>query len=790
MPPPPSPLAHRRSKPSSFHLDTPSCGPRKMSLSKAETFHQPSSPATEDDPVFSIAHLQKRSTTYSRSSFASWLFNGRETAADAIADFEATFSGARGSRPATRRRSARDFEDSLLAKAQRISSPVDSGIGSSIGSPSEKNLSSTLEKALDLTSNKDSALGDSLSGSVAENLVQGWLRRCVYICASGVNTSLTDTNSAKASSTRSQKTSRSSLPAPLTIIRYPLPSSKKKTTTQPLLSQFGRRQIYKRLFAPLLQESRFEDFRPIIAGTRKNNNLQCLRDIEQALINQPVVSTTYPLLTKSRSNSTRKSLTVTASEYRAFGELTVQLVVDTFQHLSESEQRRSTDRAYESGYFLDLVQQVQQLAAHIGSSNTSVEDESAPSAEDEITLEGGLGESGTLAELVRWKNGEGISLRTGLPYVPMAGFKRSASGLDDVERSMARRKKGYIPEIVNMPCSHDGCDKVFQRKCDLSKHEKTHSRPYKCTDPRCKFHEFGLPTEKELDRHMNDRHNIAPKMYKCEFCEFQTKRESNCKQHMEKKHDWTYHRAKGKDKATAMTPSLTPQTPGTGYSITASPASGSNWEGSASVSGSINESPYEQSFNDFGYAQQYPNPLFPRNTAPVMPTTDFDFNAPLDLNTGVVGYDNGPYLTPNSAIAKYTPQTPAYSTITPSPMMMDDNSGNYMYYNQGLPTPDSAVMHSRQPSNAHEMPPNTNMTMNINQGMDDIMFTGNDMPQEDFQLFGIGGPFTNPSGGDATLFPAMTVATEAEYTPEMFDTIDHQLDFGDGFNDMVDYQLA
>ncbi|KAJ9654970.1 hypothetical protein H2198_006084 [Neophaeococcomyces mojaviensis] len=750
-----------------------------MSLSKAETFHQPSSPASEDDPVFSVAYLQKRSTTYTRSSFASWLYKERE-AADAIAHFEATFSGARGTRPATRRRSAQDFEDSLLAKAQRASSPVDSGIGSSIGSPSEKNLSRTLEKALDLTSNKDSALGDSVSSSVAENLVQGWLSRCVSICSSGINTSFTDTNSTKAPSTRSQKSSRSSHPAPLTIIRYPVPSTKKNT--QPLLSQFARRQIYKRLFSPLLQETRFEDFRPIVAGARKNKNLRCLRDIEQALINQPVVSTIYPLLTKRRSNSTRKTLPVTASEYRAFGELTVQLVVDTFQHLSESEQRRSTDRAYENGYFLDLVQQVQQLAAHIGSSDTTVEDESAPSVEDEITLEGGLGETGTLAELVRWKNGEGVSLRTGLPYVAMPGFKRSASGLnsEDVERSMARRKKGYIPEIVNMPCSQPGCDKVFQRKCDLSKHEKTHSRPYKCSDSRCKFHEYGLPTEKELDRHMNDRHNTAPKMYKCKFCEFQTKRESNCKQHMEKKHDWAYHRAKGKDKATAMTPAQTPQTPGTGYSIIPSPASGSNWDGSASVSGSVSESPFEQPLSDFGYAQQYPAPLFPRNTAPVMSANDFDFNAPLGLNTNVNAYDNGPYLTPNSAAAKYTPQTPAYSTITPSPMMMDDNVVNYPYYGQGLPTPESAVMHSRQLSNAHELPPN----MNMNQGMDDIMFTGNDMPQEDFQLFG--GPFTHPSGGDATLFPAISSEAETEYTPEMFGTF-QQVEFDDDFNNMINY---
>lgn len=755
-----------------------------MSLSKAETFHSPSSTPGEDDPVLSVAHLSKRSTTYSRSSFASWLYNSREAASDVIADFEQTFSGARGPRPATRRRSARDLEDALLSKASlRPSSPVDSGIGSSIGSPSEKNLSRTLSKALDLTSNKDSAIGDSLTGSVAgvgvtENIIQGWLDRCLLICSSSSDTFFAATNKNKVSTTTKSCSSKVSGQS-LTIIRYPIPTYKKNT--QPLLSSFARRQIYKRLFAPLLTDERFEEFRPIVAGTRKNKNLRCLRDIEQSLINQPVVSTIYPC-TNTRSNKLPKTLQVTAAEYRAFGELSVQLVIDTFQHLSESEQRRSTDRAYDNGYFLDLVQQVQQLAAHIGSSNTTVEDGSAPTFEDEITLEGGIGETGDFAELVRWKNGEGVSLRTGLPYVPMpANLKRGASGqlAEDAERS-ARRKKGYIPEIVNLPCSQRDCDKVFHRKCDLSKHEKTHTRPYKCPVAGCKYYDLGLPTEKELDRHMNDKHEDTPALYTCEYdgCGFKSKRESNLKQHKEKKHGWTYIRQKGTHKGSAMTPAQSVTTPSAGYSsVQPSPVPmqiNPVWDGS-NASGSVHQSPFEQMNDDFDYSRPYSNPLFPRTQ--MAPQNAFDFNAPMQVNTNLKGGNDGintaPWPTPQSGVIhSFSPTTPAYSNITGSPMITDNQYGQSYQSFQPMPTPDSRRV------SYNNVIPASNYSMSDN--MDDLSFHG-DVPQEDFALFDTGndGIFTHAGAGNATLFH--NDHFHSEYTADQFDIPNMELG---QFNDM------
>jgi hypothetical protein len=93
-------------------------------------------------------------------------------------------------------------------------------------------------------------------------------------------------------------------------------------------------------------------------------------------------------------------------------------------------------------------------------------------------------------------------------------------------------------------CPH--CEKQFGRLCDLNKHAKSHSRPFKCAFQNCKYWSLGWPTAKELERHVNDKHSAAPQTYPCLFqhCSYKSKRESNCKQHMEKTHGWRYVRSK------------------------------------------------------------------------------------------------------------------------------------------------------------------------------------------------------------------------------------------------------
>lgn len=148
-----------------------------------------------------------------------------------------------------------------------------------------------------------------------------------------------------------------------------------------------------------------------------------------------------------------------------------------------------------------------------------------------------------------------------------------------------------------------------------SKHEKTHTRPWKCSEKSCKYYEIGWPTEKERDRHINDKHSKSPSVYYCLFkpCPYQSKRESNCKQHMEKTHGWAYVRSKNNGKGLPKTSTqATPQS-----SSLATPVSGSA-SLSTPATGSI-QSPYESATG-----QAYPDPHFSFANPPAQTgTSDF-----------------------------------------------------------------------------------------------------------------------------------------------------------------------
>lgn len=809
-----------------------------MSLSKGATFHYSSSPSTVDDPVLSIPHLTRRSPTCSQSTLTSWL-SEKEDVAQSIADFEHTFSGARGKRSGARRRPTQHFEQQLTVR--RVVLPSDEGLGSSISPASDKGLAQTFERALDLLSNKDSGIGTSITDSadkvvghaseedgLVKDLIQGWIARCVLLCEDVVNQDPTEADSPDSTARRTRQRSsgssrwNSTTATTSAFTQSIAPRSSRALPRHPPLSRWARDKLKERIITPILQEDRFEAFHPLVTalGSKSNKAIRCLRDLEQSLIFQPLVSI---LISRQspQSNVRSKTFAISRHLYRVFGEFTIQLVVDAYQHLSESEQRRAADRPYDNGYFLDLVQQINRLASHVGSSSRAQQagsadeeedDDMAYSIDDEVTLEGGLGETGNEAELVRWKNGKGYSLRTGQPYEPTPGIKRQNSGAldDEATRSMARRKKGHIPEIIEMKCGDSTCDKVFNRKCDLAKHEKTHSRPFKCPDKGCKYHDLGLPTEKERERHYNDKHAKDPLFYKCDFCEFRTKRESNCKQHQEKKHGWTYERAKGKDKAPAsvrMTPAQTPRTPSMDYSP--SPAvSIRTWDDASSVAGSIGGSiagsasmtPFEQPLNSFDTYQQapvtYSNPIFPRASRGMQHNRvadEFDFNTNPFQQTyppaqAYISPTNTTPITPHNMMA--TPITPAYSNITePSPydtsmdLAMDFTKPSF--WNEGLPTPSSFLQaHSRDPSISEHSPmiagPSGQFFGDAPMLRQDL-----DFPESDFSLFGgeSSTAFSNPAAATATLFPG---------GPEAFASLDNDPMFDPAWNDndFIDYEMS
>ncbi|KAI1208780.1 uncharacterized protein F4807DRAFT_133798 [Annulohypoxylon truncatum] len=316
------------------------------------------------------------------------------------------------------------------------------------------------------------------------------------------------------------------------------------------LSDRAKNRIHEHILKPLLQDRSLKDFRPIVNDCPRRiqeNQIVCLRDLEKTLI--------FMAPEKAK----------TVELYRDFCLTSIRCIQATVEYLSDREQTRPHDRPYNNGYFIDLVEQIRQHAqlmqeARKRQADGEELDDMEVDPTDEVKLMGGLTTNGRPAELVRVKkNGKAFSMATGKPVEDLEDdeakgpirFKRSmseqAEDEEEIMRSMARRKKNASPEeLAPKKCNHPGCNKEFKRPCDLTKHEKTHSRPWKCPIPTCKYHEYGWPTEKEMDRHVNDKHSAAPPMYECHFkpCPYKSKRESNCKQHMEKAHGWTYVRTK------------------------------------------------------------------------------------------------------------------------------------------------------------------------------------------------------------------------------------------------------
>ena len=402
-----------------------------------------------------------------------------------------------------------------------------------------------------------------------------------------------------ARTSHSVTTSVSSTHAAITRSFSALGASEEKHT----LGEYACKQIHDTIVKPILAEESLKEFHPLIQDVPRRigeKNICNLRDLEKTLIFLAPVSGIRYLSESAKAYCILRGLkefSATPASYLRFCERSIQLLHTTVDYLSERDQRLPTDRPYTNNYFLDLIEQIRRYAAIMAAtrqkeSNDEQLDEMDYQRYDDaatylfprltncsnisgekISLRGGLSHNGRPMELVREKDGKVTSLAVNAAYKspPKRNLSDDEMDDDEVMRSMARRRKSEKPGDVLHMCRD--CKKEFKRPCDLTKHEKTHSRPWKCSEQKCKYFELGWPTEKERDRHMNDKHSAAPAPNTCLYppSTYASKRESNCKQHMEKAHGWEYVRSKSNGKkgrsvgaehspATPLTPFLgTPQ---------------------------------------------------------------------------------------------------------------------------------------------------------------------------------------------------------------------------------------
>jgi len=588
------------------------------------------------------------------------------------------------------------------------------------------------------------------------------------------------------------------------------------------LSEFAQKQINKHLIKPILAEDTLKDFHRLIKDIPKRigcRDITTLRDLEKTLI------FLAPVSPADRHQDDRafaywrfgtQDYSRSPAAYRAFCETSIRCLHLTVNGVHETDQCLPSDRPYSTNYFIDLVEQIRRYAAILAATRERQArgeqlDEMDPSPyvfpvvngplspkllsaghqcanppcrTDRIELQGGMSHNGKPAFLTRSKDGKDyISLASNQPTtaedVAATSTKRPMDDVvddDGTTRSMARRKKDA--PILTYYCDAPGCKKNFKRPCDLTKHQKTHDRPWKCDEVDCKYHTVGWPTEKEMQRHWNDKHDSSPMLYKCFFdgCPYTSKRESNCKQHMEKSHpSYVYQRSKGGSKGKARARSATTK---------ASPSSDSAIGSFTPIA----PSPSIQSLSSLDAQAGAMGP----------PSTNFLFppNPPLfDFNSGFESHFNPDYLN----VGMHLPITPAltddrhmsedtsvtdYSPFEQPISAFEDAMKPYDYdftmFDQAIqqqPTPESASSHlnsagpstfwthaqntpAEQTLSAHISPYAGAMTftspalVNGAKNMDiDESFGDNYAADQDFQLFANGGSaeplFHDQSGLDS-----------------------------------------
>lgn len=514
-----------------------------------------------------------------------------------------------------------------------------------------------------------------------------------------------------------------------------------------------------------------------------------------------------------------KDFTSDHKAFLKFCETSIQCLQTTVDLLSERDQRRPTDPAYTNGYFCDLVEQIRRYAEIMARTREKEaagqeldEMDYSPYVplsfsasyssyciwllivclthniflshgashllfdacffhfrsnmytnfflrDEEITIEGGLSKNGKPAELVRKKNGKVIPLsdKSTLDDDAVMTLKRPLTDdedEDEVYRSMARRRKSDRPGDIMYPCRV--CDKEFKRPCDLTKHEKTHSRPWKCPEAKCRYHEMGWPTEKERDRHVNDKHSAAPNMYKCKFppCTYASKRESNCKQHMEKAHGWEYVRSKsnGRKKSTIGSSNRTPATPLTPFMTTPSsenhlPTPETPFEPSPMMQS-------EMDFGGFNFTSNYgSSSITPAPTADELYAWDGDRRGSTTTAVTATTYSTG--FSPDQANISSFDDAISPNDVNFPPSMLDTtNNFNFGFTSAPIQQPTPALSAGQNfdisPLSTHAVAAPSTLPHLSPNGQGDLTLYS---PHMDMGLDeGLGGDMNMNFGGDFTLF--------------------------------------
>ena len=158
--------------------------------------------------------------------------------------------------------------------------------------------------------------------------------------------------------------------------------------TRHMLSEYACRHIQKHVIAPIVSESSLKAFHPLVLGIPYRvgrKEITCLRDLEKVLLWLAPVSGSSCHWERRLAHFLVfgvKKWSVNRKSFVNFCETTIQCLHTTVEFLSESDQRRPTDRPYTNGYFLDLTEQVRQYAAMITATRARIRAGRRPTDDD------------------------------------------------------------------------------------------------------------------------------------------------------------------------------------------------------------------------------------------------------------------------------------------------------------------------------------------------------------------------------------------------------------------------
>jgi len=360
------------------------------SLKKSSTFHTPTSPSGEHDPILNIPSLPRRSLTSSKDLEA--LTAGDDRIAQILGAVDRSLSGLETF--------SSDSQDTLVAEAHPVplfmlhanvgdSDRMDIDHDRSSTNPSHTRRSGYMKKH----HASDSGIGSTVSSSEASmSGKHAGMKRGMILTSPGLSSDSPPSLKAPASNNTGENTFNSvSSGSTEGRVRTGINgltalATGSVTGLQHALSEYACKQIQRHIIVPIVGEPKLKDFHSLVKGIPHRvarKEITCLRDLEKVLLWLAPVSSTPPSFWVRSLDLDlglifgAKKFSTTKASFLNFCETSIQCIHTTVDYLNEHDQRRPTDRPYTNGYFLDLVEQVRQYATMLAASRARAAAESS-----------------------------------------------------------------------------------------------------------------------------------------------------------------------------------------------------------------------------------------------------------------------------------------------------------------------------------------------------------------------------------------------------------------------------